>query len=587
MNDRERRRLGLRVATVLVALVGLACLEHTRRTLSGTFDESNHLAAGLEWWQFGTYTLWTENPPLARIAVAAVPYLHGTRLPPMPAWDPRTHDWDRSWEIGNELLYAGDGFEANLGRARLGTLPFFVLTLAAAFALANGRRRPVAGLIAVALTATLPALIAHGALATTDVAFTGTFLLALVALARWLDHPTPRRAALLGASFALALLTKLSTLVFFPAALLAFVAARVIAGRRDPPSTAPWRVLAVHAALALGVAFFVTWAGYRFSIGRIEDLPHEVKGWLTLVPPAAARGRLSGFLLHARLPMPELWHGLRFLAAHDAAGHDAYLLGRNAARGFLSFYPIALAVKTPLPLIALLLLALPRLVRDRRRVDLVPARAMALAALAILLVSLRSQVNIGIRHVFVMLPLVAVAVAIAFDTALADAARVGTPPRRWALIAAAATALVCAQAGIAIAARDASLGYFNLLAGRDPATVLLDSDLDWGQDLFALRREARARGIDSLAIAYFGMLRPCQHDLPPLTALSPGKPVTGWIAISENYYRDRSFFRLHRDPCDPTSLYKEGEVTAGAYGWLRAHQPVTIAGSSIRLYHLP
>ena len=83
------------------------------------------------------------------------------------------------------------------------------------------------------------------------------------------------------------------------------------------------------------------------------------------------------------------------------------------------------------------------------------------------------------------------------------------------------------------------------------------------------------------------MSRQCRHDLPRLTALLPGKPVSGWIAISENYYRDRSFFRLHRDPCDPKSLYKEGEVTPGAYGWLRAHQPVTIAGSSIRLYHLP
>ena len=218
MEDRRRLRLGLRVATVVAALVGLACLEHTRRTLSETFDESNHLAAGLEWWQFGTYTQWTENPPLARIAVATLPYLHGTRLPPPAAWDPRTHDWDRSWEIGNELLYAGDGFEANLGRARLGTLPFFVLTLVAAFVLANGRRRPVAGLIAVALTATLPALIAHGALATTDVAFAATFLLALVALARWLDAPPAGAPPSLGAAFGLALLTKLSTLVFFPAA---------------------------------------------------------------------------------------------------------------------------------------------------------------------------------------------------------------------------------------------------------------------------------------------------------------------------------------------------------------------------------
>ena len=63
-------------------------------------------------------------------------------------------------------------------------------------------------------------------------------------------------------------------------------------------------------------------------------------------------------------------------------------------------------------------------------------------------------------------------------------------------VATAVAVLLVAQTGIAVAARDAELGYFNLLAGRDPAAVLLDSDLDWGQDLFVLRREARARGID-------------------------------------------------------------------------------------------
>ena len=65
----------------MVALVGMACLGSTRRSMSGTFDECNHLATGLEWWQFGTYTLWTENPPLPRLAIAALPSGHLGRLP--------------------------------------------------------------------------------------------------------------------------------------------------------------------------------------------------------------------------------------------------------------------------------------------------------------------------------------------------------------------------------------------------------------------------------------------------------------------------------------------------------------------------
>ena len=391
-------------------------------------------------------------------------------------------------------------------------------------------------------------------------------------------------AAAVGAGAGLALLCKFSTVVFLPVAVLAFVVARRLArspGRplRDGRALAA-RALLGQAALGLAVGFLVTWAGYRFSVGRIDDLTPVVKGWLKLVPPPAERGALAAVFLHARLPMPELFHGFRFLAAHDADGHEAYLLGRISQHGFLAFYPIGLLVKTPLPLLALVLLAAPWLVR--RRPERAVGLALALAAFGILLVSLRSHVNLGIRHVFVLLPLLAIAVARTADQGLS--AWQGRPRTLAALVVA---ALVVLQAGIAVAARPRALGYFNALAGPDPAKVLLDSDLDWGQDLFALRREAQARGIDTLKIAFFGMLRQCQHGLPRLEPLVPSQPATGWIAISENYYRNRSTFMLLRDPCNIKSRYHEGEVPLGSFAWLESHEPVTIAGTSIRLYHLP
>lgn len=579
----RRSRVGLWACTVFAALIGLVCLDHTRRSLSGTFDESNHLATGLEWWQFGSYSQWTENPPLPRLAVAALPYFHGMRLPPREQWEARTHNWDRTWEVGSDLLYAGDGFERNLGRARLGTLPFYLLALVAAFGLADGRRRPLAGLVAVALTATLPALIAHGALATTDVGFVGTFLLATLGLLRWFERPTRRRAVALGAALGLTLLTKFSTLVFFPVTVLAFFAAHRLGGRsaRPAPAGQPlgWRVVAGHAGLAALAAFLVTWAGYRFSVGRIDDFTPAVQDWFRILPPPAERSALTRFLLHLPLPMPELFHGLLFLAGHDAVGHDAYLLGRNSEHGFLAFYPVALLVKTPLPFLTLLALSVPFVAR--RRAESWVAAATALAAGGILLVSLRSHVNLGIRHVFVLLPLGAVTIARAVDGALGawDGAK------RRAAVAALAVLLV-AELGIAIGARSKELGYFNALAGADPAAILLDSDLDWGQDLFNLRREARARGIDRIKIAFFGMLRLCQHDLPPLEALVPGRPTTGWIAISENYYRHRSNFRLLKDPCDPKSTYRDGDEPKETFAWLGAYAPVSIVGSSIRLYRI-
>jgi hypothetical protein len=210
------------------------------------------------------------------------------------------------------------------------------------------------------------------------------------------------------------------------------------------------------------------------------------------------------------------------------------------------------------------------------------AQAAALTAASILLVSVRSHINIGIRHVFVLLPLLAVSIAVVADGKLAAATG------RLRLAAAAIVgAMLCAQAATAFAARDVELGYFNPLAGPEPAAILLDSDLDWGQDLFALRHEARARGIDSMSIAFFGMLRQCEHGLPHLTPLVPDRPTTGWIAISESYYREHTFFRLHRDPCDAHSRYHHGEVAHGAFAWLKPQTPVAIVGSSIRLYHIP
>jgi 4-amino-4-deoxy-L-arabinose transferase-like glycosyltransferase len=439
--------------------------------------------------------------------------------------------------------------------------------------------------VAVALTATLPVLIAHGALATTDVAFAGMFLLAILMLVRWFESPTLSRSSLLGAAVGLAVLTKFSTLLFFPVAIMACAGARRIVGlsvrpiRGDMPIR--WSALAGQVGMALMASLLMTWSGYRFSVGPIGALPFEVKDWLHILPPVGARVGLTGLLLRLFVPMPELFHGLRFLVAHDRVGHEAYLLGKTAQHGFLAFYPVALLVKTPLPLLALLLASVPILAR--RRSALWPAQAVALAALGILLVSLRSHVNLGIRHVFVLLPLLSVAIARAIDEKL-EAWR-GQGSRR-ALAAIVVGALVLSQAGIAVATRKQQLGYFNALAGPDPATILLDSDLDWGQDLFALRDEARRLGIDTLKIAYFGTLRQCQHGLPTLQALVPGKETTGWIAISENFYRHRGAFPLLKDPCDFKSMYGDNEVAPLPFAWLHSHTPVAIAGSSIRIYHI-
>src|SRR3954466_4967222 len=92
-----------------------------RAALSMTFDEPHHLATGIEWWQFGTYRWWTENPPLPKVVTAFIPYLAGMRLPGRPAID------SPPWTAGIELLDAAPSYEHALMLARLGTVAFLLL----------------------------------------------------------------------------------------------------------------------------------------------------------------------------------------------------------------------------------------------------------------------------------------------------------------------------------------------------------------------------------------------------------------------------------------------------------------------------
>jgi hypothetical protein len=105
--------------------------------------------------------------------------------------------------------------------------------------------------------------------------------------------------------------------------------------------------------------------------------------------------------------------------------------------------------------------------------------------------------------------------------------------------------------------------------------------------MIQLGNEARARGITSLKVALFGADQYCHLGLPPLQPLLPGQPTSGWIAISENHYRQRSYFALLRDPCDRQSVYPRRLIPPQPYQWLRQHQPVAVIAGSIRLYHLP
>jgi 4-amino-4-deoxy-L-arabinose transferase-like glycosyltransferase len=81
-----------------------------------------------------------------------------------------------------------------------------------------------AGVAAAMLLALSPGLVAHGSLATTDVAFVAAALVALMSLAAYVEVPTRRRLGFLAIGLTLATATKYSSIgLFLVVALTRFV----------------------------------------------------------------------------------------------------------------------------------------------------------------------------------------------------------------------------------------------------------------------------------------------------------------------------------------------------------------------------
>jgi hypothetical protein len=512
------------------------------------------------------------------VVTALAPYLAGMRLPAKPM-----SVGVRPWVPGIELLYAAPSYERALMLARLGTVIFLLLTLGLTFALAGGRKHLFRAFAATALVATYPPLLGHAGLATTDVAAVATVLLFLFCLERWADHPSHGRAAAVGAGFALATLCKLTAPVLCAVLAFAWLAARRRArGTCTEGGATRWRARLRQVAIAGAAAFLVVWAGYRFSIGRLDDLPPMAFFGTPVLPPVGQRATLLAWFCRLRLPAPELWHGLFFLKAHSAHGHPAFLFGQIRDHGgFWNFYLVGLLLKSPLPFLLLLATCLPALVRKGRAPLDARTLGAGLATVAALMLSTLLTVNIGLRHLLIVVPLIAIFIAGAVTPWIEALAG-----RYRGAAALALGALLLAGVSTVEKSRPELIAYFNPLAGREPGHALIDSDLDWGQDFLLLERELRRRQLPSVHYGFFGTMNPCGPGLPQLLPLEPKVPVTGWIVLSEQFYRSNFFVSARRESC-ASPHYDFHVAPAGSFDWLKVYEPVARIGATLRLYHVP
>ena len=557
----------------LTLLILFACVLATGcwRVYSNTWDEPEHLAAGIELLDRGKYEYDTEHPPLGRVFLAIGPYLAGAHSfgTPPPEGTPE----------GLHILYMKGAYWRDLTLARLGMLPFLVLLLIATWLWARRLLSSEgAALLAVVLLISVPPVLGHAALASLDVAAAATTLLALYVLQRWITSARLADAALFGLSAGLAVVTKFSSVPFLAISLVVLAlthwavtahSARAPPQAADPgAAAASWRTRTAGLLIAALVALLPVWITYGPRVHDPAGVAFRFNWAVSYL--LQQHGVSHGFgVLFAHLWLPrelkDLVNGMVAVKAHNDSGHRSYLLGQVRMTGWWYFYLVALAVKTPIPLLIAGPIGLVgRAERGLRRGDSWAVAPLAVVVAILLFASAVSHINIGIRHILIVYPFFAVGGAwLTVRGWRAIRARQKQNP--WVVAATAALTLALIwQLSTLWRAYPDYLPYFNETVAH-PERVLVDSDLDWGQDLHRLEVRAAQLHIGRLNLAYRGTADLRREPLPQLHVLPPRERVSGWVAISQ-----LARTRNHAD-----------------YAWLDAYRPVERVGKTIDLYYLP
>jgi Dolichyl-phosphate-mannose-protein mannosyltransferase len=549
-------RFWIAVALLLALMAGLQIASATKETQ--VWDEGFELGSGYAYLKTGKLRFNLEQPPLAKV-LAALPLLYLN--PRLPVEDP---SWinKQDIEFGIAFLYHNRvPADTMLMAARA---MIVLLTVALGILVAAWTRRRFGNgpaLLAVALVAFDPNILAHGHYATTDLGATFFMFAACIAWDSFLGSKRKIHLVLAGVVLGFAIGTKFSALMLLP--VFAILYAIRWWQQRDSFSLVHFGgsllLVAVIAYLAIVLVylpeakFFVpSWAMKRPG-PRLETIVN--------------RGNLLGELLCrvgnvASLQGNSFYRGFSDFAEHNAGGHPSYLLGQISETGWWYYFPVVFLVKTPTADLLLFgfILVGGMLVVFRNAFRITPSWAtVVVPALLYFALSMTSSIDLGIRHLLPFYPFFFVAIAAGFFTLVRA---------RWRSWAGLMLVVICfLLAAESLAAFPDYLTFFNLVSGgtaRGPH-YLLDSNIDWGQDLKNLKLYMNSHPARQYCLEYFGNADPAYYGMNIGYVARTNQPkerqdMDCMVAISVTVLSD-----LYEAP--------------GSFTWLRARKPVDRVGS--------
>jgi hypothetical protein len=535
------------------AVVFITLAVNSYREKSATWDEPVHLTLGYAALTRGDYRPDPEHPPLLRLW-AALPLLAMGGITLDTTFIDRTPPSEYAHHVApvaQKFLFFDNDADRLLGPARFMIVLLGVGLGVMLFSWAYEWLGFGPAVTALVLYTVEPNLLAHASLVTTDEG--ATCFIFGTAYFLWRSHREPRLgnlAAVVGC-FVLAVLSKFSALMLAPVVVCLLAVAMW---------RAPRLKLTVAAGLlaAMGAASWIgLWAVYGFRYA-----PSPSATWVYhFQTDADVQARVPGLAkavdwIDGHRLVPNAYSQGLLISQSKAQTRPSFLAGQYSDHGWWYYFPVAFLIKTPIAVLLWVLLGLGALIRRRGAPDLTTCLCVILPPAMYVVVAMTARINIGVRHILPAYPFLLLLGA-AGGKAVLD----GFATRGRLAIATLATVGVVELAGV----YPHTLTFFNLLVGgpTQGEHYLVDSNLDWGQDLKGLKRWMDAQGVAHINLAYFGTADPAYYhidrtDLPGSQFFSQAEATAprlpGYVAISATvlsgvYFdeRGRSFYQRLRE----------------------------------------
>jgi hypothetical protein len=554
-------------------------------------DEIPHVGAGYSYLVKQDMRLNPEHPPLVK-DLSAVPllfmHIEQTVFQSMH-W---TTAVNSQWEFGRQFIYnTGNNADKIKFLSRIPMLLFYILSAALLFKWGRELYGDKGAVIALVLFLFSPTVIAHTRFVTTDVpALFGT-LITIYFFLQFLQKKT--KAHLIGAGVALgiALLLKFSTFLLLPFLLVVGLGYAFLL---DNHRHHTWRHLGRMFLATAGiftVAFIVVWIVYAFHTLNYPA-ERQLSDTKALLSSFGNRFLADIVIWSADKPvlraLGQYFLGFLMVVQRSAGGNTIFFLGEVKNQGGPLYFPLVYFLKEPLAWWILAALAgssvLYRVSSARHSVQRsfqwlrrhFPEMVMVGWLAFYWYISIRSTLNIGVRHILPTFPFAILLVSgqIAY---LADWIH-----QHYRKMYKAFTI------GVAIIRiYPLYLSYFNQAAGGPAGghKYVTDSNLDWGQDLKRLGQFVDEQKIQRIEVDYFGWADQRAYLGGKFIWLTANKytsardfinrnTTNGWLAVSA------TFLKQAQSPSSDNPLKKLD------YTWLKNYEPVAVIGNSIFVWRI-